>query len=187
VDAIGAEKIAIVELRRLSKVVDLNIVAGTDSPSEHALHGPFVERVVSGEKIQAVVAQAIQAAVPDMHDMGLTPTQDQSGQCASHALEFGIGAAGRVEPAIHGLKGTRAFLLHPEKFALAEITIDEAPHHGFGRHAAPFCASDPVRDSRYHTTARALRGSAIKDGAIVLIVGSRAPFRGIARSDTELL
>jgi hypothetical protein len=104
----------------------------------------------------------------------------------AHVLEIGIGAAGSVDPAIHGLEGARAFLLHPEKFALAEIAVDEAPHHGFGRHAAPFCPADPVRDSRYHTMARALRGSAIKEGAIVLILGSQAPFRGVTSRDTEL-
>jgi hypothetical protein len=92
-----------------------------------------------------------------------------------------------VDPAIHRLEGTRAFLPHAEKLTLAEVTIDEAPHHGLGCHATTLCPADPVRDPRHHTMARPLRGSAIDESAVVLIVGSRAPFRGVAHSDTELL
>jgi hypothetical protein len=186
-DAIGAEKIAIVDLRGLGKVINLNVIAGPDGPFEHALHAPFVEGVVSGEQIQAIVAKAIQAAVADVHDMGLPPAQDQSGQGASHTLKVRVGAADRVDPAIHRLEGTGTFLPHPKKFALAQIAVDEAPHDSFGRHAAPLGPANPVRDSRDHPMARALRGSAIEDGTIVLIVGSWAPFRGIASRHTELL
>ena len=183
-DPVSAQKVPIVDLHRLGEIIDLNTVACADGPSEDALHAPFIERVVCGEQIQAVVAKAIEPAVPDMHDVSLTPAQDESGQCAGHALKVGVAAADGMDPAIHRLKGTRAFLPHAEKFTLAEITIDEPPHHGLGCHAATLCPTDPVRDSRHHTMARPLRGSAIEEGAIVLIVGSRALFRRIASSDT---
>jgi hypothetical protein len=185
-DSVRAQKIPIVNLHRLSEIIDLKTVAYPNGPSEDALHAPFIERVICGEQIQAVVAKAIEPGVPDMHDVSLTPPQDECCQRAGHTLKIGIAAADGMDPAIHRLDSTRAFLSHAEELTLAEVTIDEAPYHGLGCHATTLGPTDPVRDSRHRAMARPLRGRAIEESAIVLIVGSRAFLCRVAHGDTEL-
>jgi hypothetical protein len=72
-DSVCAQKVPIVNLHGLGEIIDLNGVVCPNGPSEDALHAPFSERVVCGEPIQAVLAKAIEPAVPDMHDVSLTP------------------------------------------------------------------------------------------------------------------
>src|SRR5947209_17663388 len=88
----------------LDGVVDPDAVRDPDRPSEHAGGAWASGGVVSCELDQRAVAKPIEARVADVHEMRLPSPQHQRREGAGPAVERGIGAAERMNPAIDALE-----------------------------------------------------------------------------------
>ena len=144
VHAVAAEQVAIVQVRGFLEVIDAQAVLRTDRARERVRRARRTQRVVGREQGQHVVAQAVDARVTNMDQMGTTSAQNQCTQSAGHAVQIGIRAPERVNPPIDRVRRARADARNADGRRLPETTVYEAAHGQFSSHTAAFGASHAI-------------------------------------------
>ncbi len=131
------------------EVIDAQAVLSTHRARERAGGARRTQCVIGGEQRQLAFAQAIDARIPNMDQMGTPPAQNQCAQGAGHAVQFRVGAPHRVDPAIHGIRGRRADARDAHRGLLSETAFDEASHGQFRGHAASLGAPHAIGQCRH--------------------------------------
>ena len=182
VNAVAAQQVTVVRPQFVARVIGAHRVLQPDRAIQHVAHVGMRMGMVEREPLQAVVAQAVDARIADVHHMRLAPAQDQRRERRRHRRPRRIALPLGMHPAVHGGQRPRRRAVDTERGRQTQIAVNEPAHGGLGGKPSAGTAAHAVGNHRERV---AQRRAVTVTGSDVIVVG-RTPAGFGGESDTGL-